>query len=113
MISTSGSWMPVCSIDDIVPETGVAAVFGSTQIAVFLYGDVPYAVGNRDPVSGAGVIARGILGDHKGVPKITSPLYKQSYFLKTGECVDDASVKLSTYRARLKGGMVEVYMEAT
>ena len=57
-----------------------ASAKGTTQI---------FAVGNYDPFSHAFVIARGIVGDRGGVPKIASPIFKQSFDLRTGQCLDD------------------------
>ena len=35
------------------------------------------------------MISRGIVGDRGGVPKIASPIFKQSFDLRTGQCLDD------------------------
>ena len=62
----------VCRLEDIVPNTGVAALVDGEQVAVFrvsnggLDGDGVHAVGNRDPFSRANVLSRGIVGDLKG-----------------------------------------------
>jgi len=55
--------MRVCALDDIVPGTGVCALVGGEQIAVFRIDQETYAIGNRDPFSGANVLSRGIVGD--------------------------------------------------
>ena len=54
------------------------------------------------------MLSRGIVGDKAGVLKIASPIYKQSFNLETGACLDDASVALSTYPVRLREGRIEV-----
>src|SRR3954463_8109440 len=57
----------VCRLHDIVPGTGVCALVGGDQIAIFRLGDDSVrAVGNHDPMSGANVLSRGIVGDLKG-----------------------------------------------
>jgi NAD(P)H-dependent nitrite reductase small subunit len=72
-------------------------------------GDVVYAVDNRDPFSGAHVLSRGIVGDKAGVPKVASPVYKQSFDLRTGRCLDDDTVVIAAYPVRVdRGGWVEV-----
>src|SRR5215208_5351589 len=68
-------WIDVCAVDDITPDTGVAVLIGDLQIAVVRVhvgdgDDQIFAVGNYDPFSRAFVIARGIVGDRGGVPKI-------------------------------------------
>ena len=90
--STWPEWIDVCAVDEITPDTGVAVLIGDLQIAVVRVGegdDQIFAVGNYDPFSHAFVIARGIVGDRGGVPKIASPIFKQSFDLRTGQCLDD------------------------
>ena len=55
------------------------------------------------------MISRGIVGDKNGVPKIASPIFKQSFNLLTGQCLDDPTVALPIYAVRLRAGQVEVH----
>jgi nitrite reductase (NADH) small subunit len=105
-------WRDVCALDDIPADCGVAALLVGRQIAIVRVGDGErvYAVSNYDPFSEAFVIARGIVGDRAGRAKIASPIYKQSFDLETGACLDDASVRLPIYAVRVRGGRVEVGM---
>src|SRR5687767_14253650 len=75
---TSATWTRVCTLDDILPRTGVCALIRGRQIAVVRPNDSEqlYALSNYDPFSKAFVLSRGIVGDKGGVPKITSPIYK-------------------------------------
>ena len=106
------TWIDVCSLDDIMPNSGEAALVGGRQVALVRVrsGDTDeiYALSNYDPFSEAFVIARGIVGDRGGRPKIASPIFKQNFDLRTGVCLDDETVTLPTYPARLRGGRVEV-----
>jgi nitrite reductase (NADH) small subunit len=88
----------------------VAALLAERQIALVRVGDGErvYAISNFDPFSDAFVIARGIVGDRAGRPKIASPIYKQSFDLETGACLDDPAVRLATYPVRVRDGRVEV-----
>ncbi len=102
-------WVDVCALEDIVPNTGVAALLGAKQVAIVRVGDgAVYAIGNFDPFSKSFVLARGIVGDRGGVPKIASPIYKQSFDLRTGQCLDDPAVAVPSYPARVEGGRVRV-----
>jgi nitrite reductase (NADH) small subunit len=103
-------WIPVCALDDIVPNTGVCALVGGRQIAVVRVGegDRVYAIDNFDPFSNAFVLSRGIVGDKNGVPKIASPIFKQSFSLLTGECLDKPGVAVSTHATRVRRGQVEI-----
>jgi nitrite reductase (NADH) small subunit len=108
----SVEWIEVCELDQIIPGTGVAALVHGEQIAIVRpeRDSQIYAVSNYDPFSQAYVLARGIVGDKAGTAKIASPIYKQNFALATGQCLDDPSVKLATYPARVRGGKVEVGM---
>jgi nitrite reductase (NADH) small subunit len=104
------AWLDVCALDDITPDTGVAALLGGRQIALVRVGDGDevYAVDNFDPFSRAFVIARGIVGDRGGVPKIASPIFKQNFDLRTGQCLDDPAVRLAAYAVRVAGGRIQI-----
>jgi nitrite reductase (NADH) small subunit len=102
-------WRDVCAIDDVHPGTGVAALIDGEQIAIVRTRDGRCAaLSNFDPFSNAFVIARGIVGDRAGVPKIASPIYKQNFSLETGECLDDPSVRLAVFPIRVVGGRIQV-----
>jgi nitrite reductase (NADH) small subunit len=107
-------WEPVCALGDILPDTGVCAEIDGTQIALVRVGEGPhvFAISNFDPFSKAFVISRGIVGDRAGLPKIASPIYKQSFDLRTGECLEDPSVRLPTWRVRVVGERVEVELSS-
>ena len=108
--STTQQWITICSLDRILPNTGVCALINSQQIAVFRVGegnDV-YAIENYDPFSKAYVLSRGIVGDRNGIPKVASPIYKQNFSLLTGECLDDSTVKLRTFVVQVVDGQVQV-----
>jgi nitrite reductase (NADH) small subunit len=103
------NWIEVCAIDDVVPGTGVAAMLAGEQIAIVrTRRDAWYAISNFDPFSNAFVLARGIVGDRAGVPKIASPIYKQNFNLETGQCLDDDNVRVPVYALRIVDGRVQV-----
>jgi nitrite reductase (NADH) small subunit len=108
--TTNQKWENICPLERIFPNTGVCALVNGRQIAVFRVGegmDV-YAIDNYDPFSKAYVLSRGIVGDKNGIPKVASPIYKQNFSLLTGECLDDTTVKLSTYLVRVVEGNVQI-----
>jgi len=105
----TSDWTPVCSLDDIVPNTGVCARVDGRQIAIFrLDDDSLYALDNFDPFSRANVLSRGIVGDVKGELVVASPVYKQHFSLATGQCLEDATVRIMPYPVRLEDGRVSV-----
>jgi nitrite reductase (NADH) small subunit len=96
-------WVEVCRVEDILPGTGVTALIDGEQIAIVRStdGSSVYAISNFDPFSKAFVIARGIVGDRSGTPKIASPIYKQNFDLRTGQCLDQPDVQLTVYPVRI------------
>lgn len=98
---TRTRWIDVCAYADLLPERGVCALVGGRQVAIFRTFDGElFALSNRDPFSGAYVLARGILGTRRGVPTVASPMYKQVFDLRTGHCLDDAGHSVATFRIR-------------
>jgi len=79
----------VCTLEDLEVERGRAALLDGQQVALFLLSDgTVLAVDNLDPFSGANVISRGIVGSRGDVPTVASPLHKQIFDLRTGECIE-------------------------
>jgi len=114
MMTGKANWTYVCRLSDIVPNTGVAAKVGTAQVAIFRLSATDdsetglYAMCNRDPRSGAYVLARGLVGSLKGRPVVASPIYKQHYDLSSGECIEDAALSVVSYPVRVFDGMVLV-----
>jgi nitrite reductase (NADH) small subunit len=106
---TPDIWERVCPLDKLLPGRGAAARVGDRQIALFRIAaehvgaerdadaDAVFALDNKDPFSGAHVLARGIVGDAGGVLKVASPVYKQNFDLRTGACLDDDGVRVTSY----------------
>ena len=109
-------WEPVCTLDDLVPERGAAAMVAGVQVALYRAHDgTVYAVQQHDPHSGANVMSRGLLGSLGEVPIVVSPMYKQVYDLRTGACLDSIGmepVALRTWPVRVVDGEVLVGVEA-
>jgi len=103
-------WVDVCALDEVIPGTGVAALVFGEQVALLRArdGQALYAISNFDPFSRAFVLARGIVGDRGGIPKVASPIYKQNFDLRSGRCLDDPKVCLPVYPVRVRAGRVEI-----
>lgn len=106
----------LCTTADLVAFSGVAAWLetpsGPAQVALFYlpgHANELYAVDHFDPFANAYVIARGIIGDLKGVAVVASPIYKQHFRLEDGQCLEDDSVKLRTWKVGFRGK--EVWVE--
>ena len=97
------TWFTVCDLTMLLPGRGVAALLpDGHQAALFRdrAGDL-YAIDNRDPFSGAAVLSRGLTGTHQRRPFVASPLLKQRFDLASGQCLDDETVRVSTYEVRV------------
>jgi nitrite reductase (NADH) small subunit len=106
---SAGRWVRVCGLDDIVPGAGVCALVGNRQVAVFrLADDSLHAIGNHDPLSGANVLSRGIVGDQGGEIVVASPIYKQHFSLVSGRCLEEPDASVPVFAVRLEGSAVMV-----
>lgn len=110
-MKTTTQWNIVCTVDDLVPESGIAVWTDDGPVAIFyLPHRLPalFAISHTDPFSGANVLARGITGDLNGQPVVASPLYKQHFNLVTGQCLEDETVSVNSYRVLLDGNAVRL-----
>jgi nitrite reductase (NADH) small subunit len=111
--SIPDQWVPVCRLDDIVPNTGVCALVNGEQVAVFHVDDGAarvFAIGNYDPNSQAAVLSRGLVGSLGERIVVASPIYKHHFDLTTGECLEAPQQSVSAFAARVVNG--EVYVAA-
>jgi nitrite reductase (NADH) small subunit len=103
------NWTVVCPYLRLEPDRGVAALVGGEQVALFrIFDGALHAIGNVDPISGAAVLSRGIVGSRGDRPVVASPMHKQAYDLTTGECLDEPGVRVPVYSVRVNDGMVEI-----
>ena len=103
------AWTPVCRRDELIADRGVCALVGERQVAVFLLsGGELFAIDNIDPMCGAAVLSRGLVGSAGDVLTIASPMYKQRFDLRTGRCLDAENVAVAVHPVRVRDGWVEV-----
>jgi nitrite reductase (NADH) small subunit len=108
-------WRSVCSVEDLVEDSGVCVLVNEDtdreqQVALFnIGGDQVFAVSNFDPFGKANVLYRGIVGSINERYVVASPLYKQHFDLQNGQCVEDESVALSTFEVRFENNNVELF----
>lgn len=105
----SGPWQPVCRLDELDVERGVAALVHGQAVAVFrTHDDRVHALGNHDPFSRASVLSRGIVGSRGDRLFVASPMHKHPFDLDTGVCLDDPAIRVPAYRAAVVDGVVLV-----
>jgi nitrite reductase (NADH) small subunit len=103
----------ICPLERIDREAGVAALVDGVAVAVYrTYDDQVFALSNYDPFGKASVLSRGILGtrtvEGDEVPFVASPLYKQAFDLRTGQCLDDPAVAVPAYEVIVSEGVILV-----
>jgi nitrite reductase (NADH) small subunit len=104
-------WCRVCDAQDLVADSGVVVWHAGEQVALFYLpgqGRELYAVGNRDPRSGANIIGRGLVGSLGGEVVVAAPLYKQHFCLDNGRCLEDPQQQLPVWPARISAGQVQI-----
>lgn len=102
-------WIDVCPIDRITIDRGVAALISGIPVAIFrLVGDDLFAIDHVEPFTGTPVLARGIVGSvgHRDV--VASPLHKERFDLRSGECLDVPGVWVRTWDVLVSDGQVSV-----
>ncbi len=102
------NWITVCDEADLIPGTGVCALVGQEQVAIFKMrkDNAIYAISNYDPIGKANVLSRGITGSIGDDIVVASPLYKQHFSLTSGACLEDAERGVKTYSVKIEQGKV-------
>ena len=106
---TPALWTAVCRLEEIEVEGGVCALVAGAAVAIFRTQDGGvYALSNWDPFARASVLSRGIVGTRGEVPFVASPIHKHPFDLRTGNCLDDAAVRVHTYEVRVTDDIVHI-----
>ncbi|MBV1876812.1 MAG: nitrite reductase small subunit NirD [Pseudomonadales bacterium] len=108
------TWFDICAEQDLTLDSGVCALFDDEQVAIFkCSGDEDlFAISNFDPIGEANVLSRGIVGSIGEKRVVSSPLFKQHFCLKTGECLEEADMNLKTYDIRSHQGTIQLSHKA-
>lgn len=103
----------ICALTDLTENAGMAALVDDIQIALFYVKrtEQVFALSNYDPFSEANVLSRGIIGSIAEDLVVASPIYKQHFNLKTGQCVEDDTVSIATYPVQIINGRVLLGLE--
>lgn len=97
--------LPVCSVSDLIEDSGVCVLVDDQQIAIFYLpreDKKVFAVSNWDPIGKANVLSRGIVGDIAGELVVASPLYKQHFSLLTGRCLENEDCSVRVYELSIQ-----------
>jgi nitrite reductase (NADH) large subunit len=103
----------VASLRDVPQEGGIAVQYGDAQIAIFRAAGELYATQNHCPHTNAAVLARGIVGDDHGAPKVACPLHKRTFDLRNGACLSKDAGPIATFPVRIDGDDILVELPSS
>jgi nitrite reductase (NADH) large subunit len=105
-------WVKVGNVSDFPPECGTTIKYGQSQIAVFRFESRGewYASQNMCPHQREMVLARGILGDQNGVPKVACPLHKKTFSLESGSCLSGESYHIKVFSVKVEADDVYLHL---
>jgi nitrite reductase (NADH) large subunit len=98
----------VAAVTDLPAEGGITVEYGGVQLAVYRVAGSLYASQNSCPHTDAAVLARGIVGDDHGAPKVACPLHKKTFDLRSGACLSNDAPAIATFPVRVEGDDVLV-----
>lgn len=111
VITEKMNWTQVCTLEEILPDTGVCALVNGKHVAVFHLKkgeEKVFAIDNYDPNSQASVISRGLVGNLGERLVVASPIYKHHFDLRTGECLEAPDNSVNAYPVRIENGAIWV-----
>ncbi len=102
------SWVSVGTVADFPRDGGATIKYGKSQIAVFNFASRGewYASQNMCPHKKAFVLARGIIGDAAGEPKVACPLHKKTFSLADGHSLQGEEYRIRTFPVKVEGEQV-------
>jgi nitrite reductase (NADH) large subunit len=103
-------WVPLAQVGDVPREGGIAVQYGNAQLALFNFASRGswYATQNMCPHKQDMVLARGIIGDQAGTPKVACPLHKKTFALDSGDCLSGEPYALATFPVKVEQDVVYV-----
>jgi nitrite reductase (NADH) large subunit len=104
-------WVRVGRVADFPVDGGRTIRYGRSQIAVFRFASRGewYACQNMCPHKREMVLARGMIGDQNGIPKVACPLHKKTFSLECGSCLSGEEYRLQVFPVKVEGD--EVYLD--
>ena len=97
-------WFEAASTNDFPKDGGACVKYKDKQIAVFNFAreNKWYACQNVCPHKMEMVLSRGMIGDHKGIPKVACPLHKKTFSLEDGENLNGDIAPIAVYPVKVE-----------
>ena len=102
------TWFEAASTNDFPKDGGACVKYKDKQIAVFNFAreNKWYACQNVCPHKMEMVLSRGMIGDHKGIPKVACPLHKKTFSLEDGENLNGDIAPIAVYPVKVENDKV-------
>jgi nitrite reductase (NADH) small subunit len=104
------TWVLACHAMDVPKNGGVCVKYHHLQIALFHFSRKGewYATQNECPHRRQMALSRGLIGTLGEEPKVACPFHKQTFSLRTGECLGGDSDCLKTYPVKVENNQVYI-----
>lgn len=108
--STGAEWHRAGTIEQFPENVGMTIAYRGQQIAIYNFARRGewYATQATCPHRKDTVLARGLLGDLDGEPKVACPLHKKTFSLTTGDGLSDPDYQVRTFPVEIRGDEVWV-----
>lgn len=109
-LSSVTNWYEVAPVQQFPKNGGVCVKYKGMQIAVFYFARQErwYACQNLCPHRLEMVLARGLLGEENGVPKVACALHKKTFSLETGENLNGDLSPIAVYPVKVENEKVYI-----
>ncbi|WNJ17840.1 nitrite reductase small subunit NirD [Pontibacter sp. G13] len=106
-------WFKAASVEDIPADGGACVKYKDKQIAIFHFRrkQAWYATQNLCPHKMEMVLARGLIGESAGIPKVACPLHKRTFSLETGENLNGSEPAIAVYPVKVENGYIYIGFE--
>ncbi len=101
-----GAWVKAARAGEIPVDTAIEIVAGGVNVAVFNQAGNYRAIGNTCPHLKGGALAAGtLIGD-----VVSCPFHGWMFKLDSGECINRPGAAARTYRTRVNGTDIEIFL---
>ncbi|GEO02468.1 hypothetical protein AAE02nite_01320 [Adhaeribacter aerolatus] len=103
-------WFKAAEVSAFPADGGACVKYQNQQIAVFNFTrrNEWYACQNMCPHKQQMILARGLVGDQCGEPKVACPFHKKTFSLLTGENLNGECYEIQTYPVKVEDGFVYI-----
>lgn len=103
-------WYKAAKVDDFPKNGGACVKLLGRQIAVFNFTrrNEWFACQNMCPHKKEMALARGMIGESEGEPKVACPFHKRAFNLYSGENINGDEEPVETYPVKVEDGFVYV-----